>query len=142
MVGHGLELVEPFLRRHDGLGLDGLGVDLVSLGICMLDDLVEIVGEEAVEHVEEVEPIRQSITLVDFAEVLLQVLVVLYLWPDRLHGELVQLGDLDVVDVGLLEQLLLFCQNLLEILLIHMALWRDVVSYKRWLWIKIKYLLR
>ena len=84
---------------------------------------------DGVEDVEEVLARRALACGIGVGEVAGELGVLLQLGPERLHRQLVVVGDGDVLDVGLLHQLLLPAEDVLEEVLADDALVREVVLH-------------
>ena len=92
----------------------------------MAQDLGEVVRVQRVHDVEEVLAGRPLVLGVVVREIGVEDRVLLELGEERLDGELVVLGDLDLLDLQLLEQLLLAAEDILEEVLVDEALRRQV----------------
>ena len=95
----------------------------------MVEDLLEIVWHLRVHDVEKVFAWRTLVLRILGGEILHEVGVLLHLRPERLDGDLVVLGDMDVVHLLLFEELLIFCEHLLEEVLGHASLFWKVELY-------------
>jgi hypothetical protein len=90
-------------------------------------DLPQVVGVNRVENVEEVLTRWALVLRVGVREVLRKLLVALELRVELADTKLIVVGDCDLIDGGLLEQLLLPTQNSLEKVLVHSRLVRQIV---------------
>ena len=95
----------------------------------MGEDLLEIVWHLRVHDVKEILAWWSLVLRILGGEVLHEVGVLLHLRPERLDGDLVVLGDVDVVHLLLFEELLIFCEHLLEEVLGHALLFGQVKLY-------------
>ena len=95
----------------------------------MIEHLLEEVGLNRVQDVEEIVPWRALACGKDVWKVLSDVGVIAELWPQRLDGDLVIVRDLDARHGLLLHQLLLAHEDLLQEVFVHMRCWRQVVLY-------------
>ena len=80
----------------------------------MLQELLQVVRHLRVEDVEELVPGRTPVLRIDGREVGADDRVLLHLWPECLDGKLVILRNVDVVDLGLHEELLIPGEDVLE----------------------------
>lgn len=90
-------------------------------------DLPQVVGVNRVEHVEEVLSRWALVLWIRVREVLRKLLVVLELRVQLTDAQLVVVGDRDLINCDLLEQLLLAAQHSLEEVLVHGRLIRQIV---------------
>ena len=120
-VGHQLELLLPELGDLDGFPLADDALRGHPLLIGVYDHLVEEVGLDGIDDIEEVLPARALADGELVGEVLGDLLVVGHLRPQRLHGEFFIMRHLDGGDLRLPEQLLLLRQDLLEEVLVDGA---------------------
>ena len=113
-VGHLLELLLPVFGDLDGLHLPSLSLRGHALLVGVVQHLLEEVGMDGVEYIEEVLPGRILAFWEDVGEVLLHLLIIGELRPEVYDSELVIVRDFDEVDLLLLEQLLLLRKQRLE----------------------------
>ena len=117
----------PEVGDADGLLLcveAGAGHPLL---VRMTHDLRQVLMMERVEDVEEVLARRTLVLWVRCREVLRELWVLLKLWPETPDGELIVVGDLDLVDVRLLHQHLLAGEDILQEVFIDTCFVRQVV---------------
>ena len=93
----------------------------------MVHDLLEILGVERVEDVEEVLSGGISLIGVFVLEKENELGVLLEILPQVLDGQLLEVGDMDVVDLLLFEELLLVVEDLLQEVLVALVLGRDII---------------
>ena len=93
----------------------------------MLQNLLQVLGVERVEDVEKVVVVGHPIAGVNVLEVEHKLLVLLQVAPQVFDGELLEVGDVDVVDVLLLVEPLLVVENLFQEILIALALRRNII---------------
>ena len=122
-----MELLEPVVADLHRVQPLFVVLDGVPLLAGVAEDLLQVVGVERVQDVEEIVTSRAFIFRENIGEILRELLVLLELRPELRHRELVVLRDLDLLHVLLLEQLLLIREDLLEEVFIHLALGRQVV---------------
>ena len=126
-VRHRLQLLLPELGDGDALLLLVFGVGGHPLLVGVLHDLLEVLRLQRVEDVEEVLARRALAGGIRVGEVLHELRVLLEVRPERLHRELVVLWDVDLLDLGLLHQLLLADEDVLEEVLVDDVRVREVV---------------
>ena len=93
----------------------------------MLHDLLEVLGLQRVEDVEEVLARRALASWIRIRKVLHELWVLLEMRPERLYGQLVIMWAIHLLDVGLLHQLLLAGEDVLEEVLVDDVGVREVV---------------
>ena len=126
-VRHVLELLLPEVGDADGLRLLVHAGPGHPLDVGVVHDLAQVLGVDRVQHVEEVLPRRPLVLRVLGREVLHELGVLLELRPEAADRELVVVGHLDVVHGGLQQQRLLAREDLLEEVVGHQVLVREVV---------------
>ena len=109
---HLLKLSVPLVRDLDRLLLADNTLSTVSLLCSMRHDLLKIFGVDRVEDVEKVVMVGHSLAGVNVLEVEHEIRVQLQVLPQVFDGELLEVGDVDVVDVLLLVEPLLVVENL------------------------------
>ena len=114
--------------------LDGLSLLVLSLGgpshfVGVAHDLREVARIQRVHHVKEILPGRALALGELIGEVPQEVLVLLEQRPQISHGQLIVVGHLHRVDHLLLQQRLLFREDLPEEVFVHLGLRRQVVLY-------------
>ena len=112
----------PVRADVDRLLLHGLALGGHALLVGVEHDLREVVGVDGVEHIEEVLSGWAFADWVFVREVAVHVRVLLEFGPERLHGELVVVRHLDGDDLGLLQQVLLAGEDVLQEVLVDDAL--------------------
>ena len=127
-VRHGFELLLPELGDGDGLLLLVGAVGRHPLLRGMGQDALEILRLERVEDIEEVLARRAPPGRVLVREVAGELWVLAHVGPKGLHGQLVIMRNSDLLDVGLLHELLFAAQNVLEEVLVHDVLIRQIVQ--------------
>ena len=100
-VRHGLKLLLPVLGDLDRLGLLVCALGAHTLLIGMSKELLEVVGQLGVHNVKEVLAGRTPVLRVIVREVRHHDGVLLDIWPERFHGDLVVVGDVDVIHLFL-----------------------------------------
>jgi len=90
-------------------------------------DLPKVVWVDRVEHVEKVLPGRTLVLGKRGWKVLHERLVTLELWEELTDAQFVVVGDSDLLDVDLLEQLLLAAEHILQEVLVYGGLIGEVV---------------
>ena len=85
------------------------------------EDLLQVVWVERVQNVEEIVSSRPFIFMEGIGEVLRELLVLLELRPELDDGELIVLGNLDLLHILLLHQLLFVGEDLFEEVFIDLA---------------------
>ena len=118
-VRHILQLFFPVLGDLDGLKLALLTGSGHALCVDVFEELFEEVALDRVHDVEEVLAAWALAFSERVGEVLGNVGVARELRPQRFHRELVVVRHVDVVYLGLLEQVLLSGEHLLEEVLVH-----------------------
>ena len=126
-VGHRLQLLLPELGDLDRVPLVVGAVGRHPLLVGMLQYLLEVFGVDRVQDVEEVLPRRALAGWVLVGEVLDELVVLGELRPEVLDRELVVVRHGDSLDLGLLHQLLLAAEHVLEEVLVDDALVGQVV---------------
>ena len=126
-VGHRLQLLLPELGDLDGVPLVVGAVGRHPLLVGVLQDLLEVFGVDRVQDVEEVLPRRALAGWVLVGEVLDELVVLGELGPQVLDRELVVVRHGDPLHLGLLHQLLLAAEHVLEEVLVDDALVGQVV---------------
>ena len=121
----------PEVGDADGLLLCVEASSRHPLLICMTHDLRQVFMMECIEDVEEVLARRTLVLWVRCREVLRELWVLLKLWPETPDGELIVVGDLDLVDVRLLHQHLLAGEDILQEVFIDTCfVWKVILDYK------------
>ena len=92
----------------------------------MLNELVDVFPAERVEDVEEIISVGYSAFWEFVGEKLHELTVLLHERPERHHRELVEQRYVNESHIGQLHQLLLATENLLEEVLVHARLARQV----------------
>ena len=103
-------------------------------------DLPQVVGVNRVEHVEEVLSGWALVLGIRVREVLRKLLVALELRVQLTDAQLVVVGDRDLINCDLLEQLLLTAQHSLEEVLVHGRLIRQIIlqmSTESLVWLRV-----
>ena len=96
----------------------------------MLHDLLEVLGLQRVEDVEEVLARRALASWIRIRKVLHELWVLLEMRPERLYGQLVIMWAIHLLDVDLLHQLLLAGEDVLEEVLVDdVGIWEVVLDY-------------
>ena len=113
-IGHGLELLLPVLGDPDGLALVGLAGGGHPLLVGVGHDLRQVLRVDCVEHIKEVVPRWTLILGVGGGEILGELTILLEVWPEAAHRELVVVGHLDELDLGLLQEMLFAGEDVLE----------------------------
>ena len=126
-IRHRLQLFLPELGDGDALFLLVCCIGGHPLLVGVLHDLLEVLGLQRVEDVEEVLARRALASWIRVWEVLHEVRVLLEMRPERLHGQLVIMWDIHLLDVDLLHQLLLAGEDVLEEVLVDDVRVREVV---------------
>ena len=124
---HLLELVVPRVGDLDGLLLAHNALSAISLLAGVLQNLLQVLGVERVEDVEKVVVVGHPIAGVNVLEVEHKLLVLLQVAPQVFDGELLEVGDVDIVDVLLLEEPLVVVENLLQEIFIALSLWWNII---------------
>ena len=121
----------PEVGDADGLLLcveAGAGHPLL---VRMTHDLRQVLMMERVEDIEEVLARWTLVLRICCREVLGKLWVLLKLWPEPPDGELVVVGDLDLVDVRLLHEHLLAGEDILQEVFVDTCfVWQVVLDYK------------
>lgn len=116
--GDGRELLVPLVGDLDGLLRHGLTRRGVTLLVGVLDQGLGVLGHKSVHYVPKVLAVRAA-TLGEFrGKVPHEVPVVLHLWPEVEHRQLVEEGHVDSLDHVEWHQSLLLGQYLLEEVLV------------------------
>ena len=82
-----------------------------------------------VQNIKEVVARRTFILGICSGEVLGEVGILLKIWPEAAHRQLVVVGHLDILDLRLLEELLPSCEDILEEIFVDYGLIREVHLY-------------
>ena len=94
-------------------------------------DLLQVALIHCVEHVKEVVPRRPLVLGVGIGEVLEELGMLGYVWPQSLDRQLLVVRHVDVRHLGLMEELLLLGEDLLQEVLGQGArLWQVVLDYR------------
>ena len=122
----GVECVPPVIRDLYDLLLHGFGLHRVALVVCMLDNLVQVVMLESVDHVEEIVPVRHSSLRQLLREVLHQLLVRPHHRPQLDDRELVVHGNGDAPDLIQTQERFFTGEDLLEEVFVEHPVGRQV----------------
>jgi len=98
----------------------------------MVNHLLEVVGVDGVEHVEEILPRRVSVLRQEVGEKEHELRVLLEIWPELDDGDLVVLWNVDEVDLRLLQEPLLVDEDKLEEVFIDLGdRWEVVLDWRK-----------
>ena len=125
--GHVIELLHPLIGDLNCIVLEVDAIHAHPLLAGMVNHLLEVVGVDGVEHVEEVLPRRVSVFWQKVGEKEHELRVLLEIWPELDHGDLVVLWNVDEVDFRLLQEPLLVDEDKLEEVFINLGYRREVV---------------
>ena len=124
--GHGIELLPPLFVDADLVGFGLLTSCGEPLLIGVSDQLLAVGGVRGVEHVVEVLAVWIAAFGKLVREVDLEAGDLLHLFVEALHTEFIVERDLDELDFGELEELLLAHKHLAQHVLVDHRAWRDV----------------
>ena len=124
---HLLELLVPRVGDFYGLLLAHNTLSTISLLAGVLQNLLQVLGVERVEDIEKVVVVGHPVAGVNVLEVEHKGLVLLQVAPQVFDGELLEVGDVDVVDVLLLVEPLLVVENLFQEILVALPFRRNII---------------